>query len=69
MGTKRNVVSGFFTDQQGAVAGGKFSGKYLCYKILNTNDTMLQRVYVLPMDQSYFYSFSVKLISIVKRDF
>ena len=54
MDTDRNVVSGFCTEQQGVVADGKFGGKYLSYKILNTNDTMLQRVYVLPTDHSYF---------------
>ena len=57
MDADRNVVSGFRTEQQGAVADEKFGGEYLSYKILNTNDTMLQRVYVLPTDPSYFYSF------------
>ena len=57
MDTDRNVVSGFRTEQQGAVADGNFGEKYLSYKMLNTNDTILQRVYVLPTDHSYFYSF------------
>ena len=57
MDTDRNVVSGFRTEQQGAVADGKFGGKYLSYNISDTKDTMFQCVYVLPTNHSYFYSF------------
>ena len=62
MDTKINVVSGFHTKQQGAVADGKFGGKYLSYKILNTNDTLLQR----GQRTTLISLSSVKPISIVK---
>ena len=57
MDADKNVVSGFRTEQKGAVADEIFGEEYLSYKISDTNDTMLQRVYVLSTDHSYSYSF------------